>query len=69
MIIVVCTIYTNYTKGILVEHQNEVLLQMQAQTIREDSIRETMRNGYGEVRQFVIDAFRAAGISEVTMKG
>lgn len=47
---------------ILDAHQNEVLLQMQAQTIREDSIRQAMRNGFGEVRTMVLDAFREAGI-------
>jgi len=47
---------------ILAAYQNEVLLQMQAQTIREDAIQEAMRNGYGEVRQIVLEAFRAAGI-------
>ena len=47
---------------ILNAYQNEILLQMQAQTIQEDSIREAMRNGFGEVRRMVIDAFRAASI-------
>lgn len=47
---------------ILKSYQNEILLQMQAQTIQEDSIREAMRNGFGEVRRMVLDAFRAAGI-------
>ncbi|MBY9079783.1 TetR/AcrR family transcriptional regulator [Paenibacillus sp. HN-1] len=44
--------------------ENEVLLQIQAQTIREDSIQEAMRNGYGEVRRIVLDAFRTAGIPD-----
>ncbi|MGO4494975.1 TetR/AcrR family transcriptional regulator [Paenibacillus sp. 2RAB27] len=47
---------------ILDMNQNEVLLQMQAQTIREDSIQEAMRHGFGEVRRMVLDAFRAANI-------
>ncbi|MCY9663957.1 TetR/AcrR family transcriptional regulator [Paenibacillus alginolyticus] len=47
---------------ILDMYQNEVLLQMQAQTIREDSIQEAMRNGFGEVRRMVLDAFRAGSI-------
>lgn len=47
---------------ILNAYQNEILLQMQAQTIQEDSIREAMRNGFGEVLRMVIDAFRAASI-------
>ncbi|MEJ8547229.1 TetR/AcrR family transcriptional regulator [Brevibacillus borstelensis] len=49
-------------EDILSAHQNEILLQMQAQTIQEDSIREAMRNGFGEVRRLVLEAFRAAGI-------
>ncbi|UVI33361.1 TetR/AcrR family transcriptional regulator [Paenibacillus spongiae] len=49
-------------EDILDTYQNEMLLQMQAQTIREESIREVMRNGFGEVRQMVLDAYRAAGI-------
>jgi len=49
-------------EDILNSYQNEILLQMQAQTIREDSIREAMRHGFGEVRRMVLDAFRTAGI-------
>jgi AcrR family transcriptional regulator len=48
-------------ENILDTYQNEVLLQMQAQTIQEDSIREAMRKGYGEVRRIVLDAFRLVG--------
>ncbi|GED68212.1 TetR family transcriptional regulator [Brevibacillus reuszeri] len=48
---------------ILNSYQNEMLLQMQAQTIQEDAIREAMRHGFGEVRGMVLDAFRAAEIS------
>lgn len=36
---------------ILASHQNEILLQMQSQTIQEPSIREAMREGFREVRQ------------------
>ncbi|WP_058304271.1 TetR/AcrR family transcriptional regulator [Gorillibacterium timonense] len=43
-------------------HQKEVLLQMQAQTIGEEAIRTTMREGFREVRQMVLDAFRRAQI-------
>lgn len=49
-------------EDILDTYQNEMLLQMQAQTIREESIRQAMRNGFGEVRQMVLDAYRAAGV-------
>ncbi|SFS61149.1 TetR/AcrR family transcriptional regulator [Marininema halotolerans] len=47
---------------ILNANQNEILLQMQAQTIQEDSIREAMRKGFGEVRSIVLKAFLDAGI-------
>lgn len=47
-------------EDILAGHRNEILLQMQAQTMREEPIREAMRNGFREVRQIVLDAFRAA---------
>ncbi|WP_145022779.1 TetR/AcrR family transcriptional regulator [Paenibacillus sp. Y412MC10] len=45
-------------------YQNEVLLQMQAQTIREGAIQETMRSGFKEVRDMVLTAFREAGIDK-----
>lgn len=47
---------------ILASYRNEVFLQMQAQTIQEDSIRETMRSGFREVRLIVLEAFRKAEI-------
>ena len=47
---------------ILVSHRHETLLQMQAQTIQEPSIRDAMRGGFREVRHLVLEAFRAAGI-------
>ncbi|MNP81914.1 hypothetical protein D3C76_1804000 [compost metagenome] len=37
---------------------------MQAQTIQEDTIREAMRQGLGEVRTIVLEAFRKAGIAD-----
>ncbi|MFC5449358.1 TetR/AcrR family transcriptional regulator [Paenibacillus aestuarii] len=45
-------------------HLNEILLQMQAQTMRETSIQETMRSGFKEVREMVLNAFREAGIDK-----
>ncbi|WP_409174231.1 TetR/AcrR family transcriptional regulator [Brevibacillus fortis] len=48
---------------ILASHQNEILLQMQSQTIQEPSIREAMREGFREVRQIVLTAFHEAGIA------
>ncbi|MBN2983687.1 MULTISPECIES: TetR/AcrR family transcriptional regulator [Cohnella] len=49
-------------EDILDAYRNEVLLQMQAQTIPEESIRKAMRNGFGEVRNMVLNAFQSAGI-------
>ncbi|MDQ0416661.1 AcrR family transcriptional regulator [Croceifilum oryzae] len=49
-------------EDILDSYRNETLLQMQAQTIQEDSIREAMRKGFGEVHRIVLDAFQGAGI-------
>lgn len=45
-------------------HQNEILLQMQAQTMRENAIQESMRNGFREVRDLVLTAFREAGLEK-----
>ncbi|XOK62201.1 TetR/AcrR family transcriptional regulator [Paenibacillus elgii] len=47
---------------ILESYRNEMIFQMQAQTIQEDSIRGIMRNGFREVRQIVLEAFRKAEI-------
>jgi AcrR family transcriptional regulator len=49
---------------IVLSHRHEILLQMQAQTIQEDTIREAMRQGLGEVRTIVLEAFRKAGIAD-----
>ncbi|MBB6733867.1 TetR/AcrR family transcriptional regulator [Cohnella zeiphila] len=51
------TALTKAYEDILQSHRNEVFLQMQAQTIGEDVIREAMRNGFGEVRRIVLDSF------------
>ncbi|WP_248925524.1 TetR/AcrR family transcriptional regulator [Paenibacillus hamazuiensis] len=51
-------------EGILAEHNNEILLQMQAQTIQADVIRDAMQAGFREVRQIVLEAFRHAGIAK-----
>lgn len=53
---------TQEYENIQAMYQNEMFLQMQAQTIREESIQETMRNGFKQVREMVLDAFRKAGI-------
>ncbi|MDP4097608.1 TetR/AcrR family transcriptional regulator [Paenibacillus sp. P96] len=47
---------------IMYEHRNEVLLQMQAQTIMDASIIEIMREGFSKSRQIVHHAFLEAGI-------
>ncbi|SFL24258.1 transcriptional regulator, TetR family [Paenibacillus sp. 1_12] len=49
-------------EDILDTYQNEVLLQMQAQTIQEEAIREAMRDGFRNVRLMVLNAFRGADI-------
>lgn len=54
---------TEYEK-IMENHRNEILLQMQSQTIQEEAIQEAMRNGLREVRQIVLQAFREAGIPQ-----
>ncbi|SFB52301.1 transcriptional regulator, TetR family [Cohnella sp. OV330] len=45
-------------------HHNEMLLQMQAQTIQEEAIQQSMRNGFKEVREMVLAAFQEAGIEK-----
>ncbi|MGO4547356.1 TetR/AcrR family transcriptional regulator [Paenibacillus sp. 2TAB23] len=42
--------------------QNETLLQMQAQTIKEEAITQTMQNGFREIHQIVYTAFQNAGL-------
>ncbi len=49
-------------------HHNEILLQMQAQTIRETPIRDAMKKGMGQVKELVENAFQKAGISDVEEK-
>ncbi|MFC0211982.1 TetR/AcrR family transcriptional regulator [Paenibacillus chartarius] len=51
-------------EDILEAHQNETLLQMQAQTIREEAVREVMRNGFVEVNRLVRAAFQDAGMEQ-----
>ncbi|GIP16226.1 hypothetical protein J40TS1_18680 [Paenibacillus montaniterrae] len=49
-------------EDILASYKNEILLQMQAQTIREDAVQAAMRNGFAEVRSIVLEAFQEAGV-------
>lgn len=51
-------------ESILSTNQNETLLQMQAQTIQEETIREAMRRGFRQVNLIVNEAFRSAGIQK-----
>ncbi len=48
---------------IMAEHRNEILLQMQAQTIQEPAVREVMQRNVRLVRQAVADAFIQAKLS------
>jgi AcrR family transcriptional regulator len=49
---------------ILASHRNETYLQMQAQTMQEEVIREAMRTGLREVREIVLHAFREKGLQQ-----
>ncbi|KJD45857.1 MULTISPECIES: TetR/AcrR family transcriptional regulator [Paenibacillus] len=49
---------------IMVEYRNEILLQMQAQTIHEDVVVNVMQQGFREIHAAVYDAFRQAGIEQ-----
>ncbi|MCA1296681.1 TetR/AcrR family transcriptional regulator [Paenibacillus sp. alder61] len=51
-------------EGIMERHRNEILLQMQAQTIQEEPIREAMRKGMAEIHHIVLRAFEEAGIEQ-----
>lgn len=48
--------------NIMASYRNETLLQMQAQTIKEDAVVEVMQNGFRDVQKMVYDAFMEAGI-------
>lgn len=47
---------------ILSTFTNETYLQMQAQTMKEQAVREVMQSGFREVRLIVLNAFREKGI-------
>lgn len=51
-------------EDILASYKNEILLQMQAQTIRENAVQAAMRNGFVEVRSIVLQAFQEAGVAD-----
>lgn len=47
---------------VMESNRNEILLQMQAQTIREEVIIQVMQKGFMEVREVVLHAFEQAGL-------
>lgn len=49
---------------IIESHRNEVLLQMQAQTIQEEPVRDAMKKGMGNVKDLVENAFLEAGFTD-----
>lgn len=51
-------------KDILADYMNETYLQMQAQTMREEPVREVMRNGFREVQRIVLSAFQQKGLEK-----
>lgn len=51
-------------EDIMNSHRSEILLQMQAQTIRDTPIRDAMQKGMGQVKELVLGAFRQAGIAD-----
>lgn len=48
---------------IMQEHRNEIVLQMQAQTIQEPAVLEVMQRNFREVHQVIVQAFTDAGIA------
>ncbi|ALC83490.1 MULTISPECIES: TetR/AcrR family transcriptional regulator [Bacillus] len=53
---------------IMHSHTNEILLQMQAQTIRETPIRDAMKKGMSQVKHLVQRAFEQAEITDAQQK-
>ncbi|MFB7816459.1 TetR/AcrR family transcriptional regulator [Paenibacillus chitinolyticus] len=51
-------------EGILAAHGSEILLQMQAQTIREEAVRKTMQEGMSRVKRLVLNAFEEAEMED-----
>ncbi|CAH1227243.1 hypothetical protein PAECIP111891_06105 [Paenibacillus allorhizoplanae] len=48
---------------ILTTHKPEMLLEMHAQTMQEESIREAIQGGFREIRGIVLEAFQKNAIS------
>lgn len=53
---------------IMESHRSEILLQMQAQTIRDTPIRDAMQAGMGQVKELVERAFEQAGLPDAEAK-
>lgn len=49
-------------QAIMDSHRNEVLLQMQAHTIQEESVIKVMQKGFLDVQHMVLEAFQQAGL-------
>ncbi|TLS51735.1 TetR/AcrR family transcriptional regulator [Paenibacillus antri] len=49
---------------IMTARRSETLLQMQAQTMRDEPIRTAMQSGYRDVRGIVLEAFRVRGLPD-----
>ena len=56
-----------YTK-IMNRHENEILLQMQAQTIREENIVKVMQEEFIKIQSIVLEAFKASGMENPSEK-
>ncbi|WP_226000086.1 TetR/AcrR family transcriptional regulator [Paenibacillus sp. BJ-4] len=53
---------------IMTDYRNEILLQMQAQTIGEDVVVSVMQQGFRDIHSTVYDAFRHAGIEQASQR-
>ncbi|GGG54661.1 TetR/AcrR family transcriptional regulator [Paenibacillus radicis (ex Gao et al. 2016)] len=55
---------TRAYEAVMQSHRHEILLQMQAQTINEPAVRQSIKQGMGSIQQMVVDAFQQAGIDQ-----
>lgn len=53
---------------IMNSYRSEILLQMQAQTIRETPVRDAMRQGIRLVKELVENAFEQAGVADAAVR-
>ncbi|MFD0679627.1 MULTISPECIES: TetR/AcrR family transcriptional regulator [unclassified Paenibacillus] len=49
---------------LMLTHHHEIVLQVQAQGIREEPIKQTVREGLSKVRTLVLERFRESGIED-----